>query len=256
MTGPRHTALAVLLVAGVLPLAACAGTAADAPPPPSGIDLDGFDPAAVPGNGLWLQDGAAAAAEVVRAARAAGTVTYSGSFTELTAGTPDTEPAAGRTLHVEFAGGVGEASATISAGDLELELVVAGGRTFVRGNAAYAAHTGIPEVEQGYVCSVGESALLEEWAPLLRPADLVESLLDGAESFAVESPVGDAPTVELVVGASDAPVGALTVERTGAPLPVAFAAGDGTGDGAFTFSGWGDAVDVAAPADPVVGCDS
>ncbi len=59
------------------------------------------------------------------------------------------------------------------------------GRTYVRGNAAYAAHIGIPEVERGFVCSVGEGALLEEWAPLLRPADLVASLLEGSESLAV-----------------------------------------------------------------------
>jgi hypothetical protein len=254
MTGVRRSAFAALLVAGVLPLMACAGTAADAPSTPSGIDLDGFDPAAVPGNGLWLQHGAAAAAEVVRAARAADTVTYSGSFTELTAGTPEVEPAPGRTLAVQFAGGSGNAAATISTGDLQLELILADGRTYVRGNAAYAAHVGIPQVEQGYVCSVGASALLEEWAPLLSPADLVESLLEGAESVAVESPVGDAPTVELVVGASESPVGALTVERTGAPLPVAFVAGDSTGDGTFQFSGWGDPVDVSPPADPVVAC--
>ncbi len=100
----RPPALAALLLVGVLPLTACSTAATDAPPPP-GIDLDAYDAAGVPGNGLWLLDGDAAAAEIVQAARAARTVRYSGSFIELTEGAPDAEPASGRSLGVEFSGG-------------------------------------------------------------------------------------------------------------------------------------------------------
>ena len=55
-----------------------------------------------------------------------------------------------------------------------------------------------------------------------------------------------------MIGGSEAPGRHHDVARAGAPLPAAFTAGDHTGDGAFTFSGWGDDQPVSAPADPVV----
>jgi hypothetical protein len=150
----------------------------------------------------------------------------------------------------------GAATARITAGDVEFEAVLVDGRTYVRGNAAYAARTGVAEVERGFVCSIGEEAFLADWAPLLRPGDLVASLLESNDSLDVRAPRGDESTVSLVVGTSGAPIGAMTVQRSGPPLPVAFTAGDGSGDGSFTFDGWGEPVAATAPADPVVDCDS
>lgn len=251
----RHPAVVALIAVGVLPLAACSGASAD-PPPAAGIDLEAFDAAATPGNGIWMLSGTAAADEVVSAARAAGSVHYTGTFTELTRATPDTEPAPGRTLAVDFTGRPGEAIARITAGDVAFEAVLVDGRTYVRGNAAYAAHTGLAEVEHGYVCSIGEETFLAEWAPLLRPANLVAALLQSSESLTVEPPAGEESTVSVIVGASDGPVGAMAVQRSGPPLPVTFTAGDGTGDGDFAFTAWGEPVDVAAPTDPAVDCAS
>ena len=58
--------------------------------PAPGIDLEAFDPAGVPGNGLWLLTADAAAEEVVAAVGVAGSVHYTAAFTELTPGTPET----------------------------------------------------------------------------------------------------------------------------------------------------------------------
>lgn len=251
----RHPVVSALVAVAVLPLTACAATST-APAPPAGIDLEAFDPAEVTGNGLWLLSADAAAREVTDAVHAAGSVRYSGSFTELTAGASDTGPAPGRSLAIDYTGRPGAATAKVTAGDLEFEVVLVDGRTYVRGNAAYAERTGPAAVEQGFVCSTGEETFLDEWSPLLRPADLVASLLESSESLTVEPPEDDEATVSVIVGASEAPVGALTVERTGPPLPVAFTAGDGSGDGEFSFTGWGDPVAVTAPADPVIDCRS
>lgn len=254
MRMPRSVAAALVAV-GALSLSACTAASAS-PSPPAGIDLDAFDPSEIPGNGLWLLSGDAAADSVVDAVRAAGSVHYTGTFTELTAGTTEAEPAPGRSLAVDYRGRPGAANARVTAGDLEFEVVVVDGRTYVRGNAAYAERTGLDAVQQGFVCSVGEETLLDEWSPLLRPTDLVASLLESTESLTVEPPDGDATTVSVVVGASEAPVGAMAVARSGPPLPVSFAAGDGSGDGAFSFAEWGGEVDVTAPADPVIDCGS
>ncbi|MEV1131377.1 hypothetical protein [Agromyces sp. NPDC049794] len=247
----RHPAAMALVAVGVLAVAGCAGSASS-PPSPSGVALDAFDPAA--GNGLWLLGGDAAGSEIVDSVREAGSVRYSGSFTELVPGTSDVEPAPGRSLTIEYAGRPGTATARITAGDLEFDVVMVDGRTYVRGNAAYAERTGIAAAAQGYVCSVGVQTLLDEWAPVLRPAELVASLIDSSESLTVEPPQSNESTVSVVMGGSEAPIGELTVARSGAPLPTGFTAGDGSGDGAFTFSAWGELVDVTAPADPIVDC--
>jgi hypothetical protein len=249
----RHPAVMALIAVGVLPLAGCAA-AATPPSPPPGIDLEAYDPAAVPGNGLWLLGSAAAAEEVVAAVGAAGSVHYTGAFTELTPATPEAEPAPGRSLTVDFTGRPGAARAAITASDLVFEVVLVDGRSYVRGNTAYAAHVGIAEVGNGFVCTVGEAAFLDEWAPLLRPADLVSSLLGASESMAVEVPSGEETTVSVVIGSAEGPIGTMTVQRTGPPLPVAFTAGDASGDGDFAFTAWGEPVEVQAPADPVVDC--
>ncbi|HEY6799482.1 MAG TPA: hypothetical protein VI121_02480 [Agromyces sp.] len=251
----RHPAVVALVALAVLPLAGCAA-AVTPPSAPQGIDLEAFDPAAVPGNGLWLLGADAAADEVVDAVGAAGSVHYTGSFTELTLATPETEPAQGRSLTVDFTGGRGATTTTITAGELMFEAVLVDGRSYVRGNAAYAAHVGIPELESGFVCTVGEAGFLDEWAPLMRPADLVSALLGASESIAVETPTGEESTVSLVIGSAEGPVGTMTVQRSGAPLPTGFIAGDASGDGGFAFSAWGEPVEIAPPADPAVDCAS
>lgn len=249
----RHPLVAALVVVVALPLSACAA-ASTAASPPAGIDLDGYDASDLAGNGLWLLGGDDAAREVVDAVRAAGSVHVTGSFTELNESAPDTGPAPGRSLTVDYTGRPGASTARVTAGDLEFEVVLVDGRTYVRGNGAYAERTGLPAVEQGFVCSTGDETFLDEWSPLLRPTDLVASLLASSDSLTVEPPVGDEATLSVVVGASDGPVGALTVQRSGPPLPTAFTAGDGSGDGDFSFTGWGEPTAVTAPADPVVDC--
>ncbi len=191
---------------------------------------------AIAGNGLWLLGGTAAADEIVDAVRSAGTVRYSGTFTELTAGTPDTEPAPGRVLTVEYAGGRAGSSAEFSAGDQRAQVVSIDGRTYTTGNDAYAAATGLADLARGWVCSIGTTGARDEWAPLLDPAELVASLLGTGESIAVETPADADTVVEVIIGSAEAPVGIMTVAREGAPLPVAFTAGDTSGDGSFSFS--------------------
>ncbi|MDQ0893269.1 hypothetical protein [Agromyces ramosus] len=249
----RH--LALLALVGVA-LTACSGQPADAPPTPSHLALDRLGDEPASGNGLWLLGGGDAADEIERAVGDAGTVTYSGEFTELTPGTAGAEPSPGRTLRVEYTGRPDHYAATIETGALRAEVVAVDGRTYLRGNAAYAAHTGIAEVEQGFVCAVSGGSLVEEWAPFLHPRELVADLLEASATLTVQPPQGDAQTLDVVVGSADAPAGVMTVQRTGPPLPGAFTAGDSTGSGSFTFSAWGEQPDVAAPTDPVRACGS
>lgn len=246
----RH--LALLVLAGVA-LAGCSAQPAAVPPTPSQFPADAIGDDPVAGNGLWLLRDAAAASEIVDAVGAAGPVAYTGSFTELTPGSAGVEPAPGRSLTVQFNGRADQYTAAIDAGPLSLEIVSLDGRSYLRGNAAYAEHTGIAELEQGFVCAAGDS-LLEEWTPLLKPRDLVDELLDSSGTVTVQPPRGDAETLDAVVGTAEAPAGVMAVQRTGPPLPVAFTAGDATGTGSFAFTAWGEPVAVTAPSDVVVGC--
>ncbi|MGH3706074.1 MAG: hypothetical protein ACRDT9_15675 [Agromyces sp.] len=248
--------LASLALAGVVgaALAGCSAPPGEPPPTPSQFPADAVGDDPIPGNGLWLLGGDAAASEIVDATGSAGPVTYSGTFTELTAGAAGAEPAPGRSLAVRFSGRADQYTATIDAGALSLEIVTVDGRSYLRGNAAYAARTGIPELERGFVCTAGDS-LLEEWAPFLKPRDLVDELLDASGTVTVQAPQDDAETLDVVVGTAEAPAGVMTVQRTGPPLPAAFTAGDATGTGSFAFTSWGEPVAVVAPADPVLDCD-
>ena len=248
--------LASLALAGVVgvALAGCSAQLGAAPPTPTQFPADAIGDDPIAGNGLWLLSGSAAASEIVDAAGSAGPVTYSGDFTELTPGAAGSEPAPGRSLSVRFSGRADQYTAAIDAGALSLEIVTVDGRSYLRGNAAYAERTGIAELEQGFVCTAGDS-LLEEWAPFLKPRDLVDELLDASGTVTVQAPQGEVETLDVVVGTAEAPAGVMTVQRTGPPLPSAFAAGDATGTGSFAFTAWGEPVAVAAPSDPVVACD-
>ncbi|MCD2441624.1 hypothetical protein LQ757_04970 [Agromyces sp. SYSU K20354] len=245
--------LPVAGIAAVLLLTGCASASTQviATPSVGAGQTDG----PIAGNGLWLLGGTAAADEIVDAVRAAGTVQYSGTFTELTAGAPEAEPMPGRVLTVEFEGGRAGSSAVVTAGDQRAQVAMVDGRTYTTGNDAYAAATGLADTARGWVCSIGTTAVRDEWAPLLEPGALIAALLGTGESVAVVPPADADTVVEVIIGSAEAPVGILTVARDGAPLPVAFTAGDTSGDGTFSFSAWGEPVDVAAPADPVVACE-
>lgn len=249
-----NRAAALPLLVAVLAITGCSAAPPELPPPPSHLALGDLDPSTVDGNGLWLLSGDDAAAEIVDAVTAAGTVAYTGTFTELTAASPETEPAPGRTLGVDYRGRPGNYAATLRAGDTSIEVIVVDGRTYLRGNAASAAQYGIPELEQGFVCAAAGESLAEQWAPLLRPADLVASLLEASESVSVQPPSGEAELLEVVIGGQNAPAGVMQVQRVGAPLPMSVTAGDSTGDGSFTFNGWGEPTDVTAPTEVVRDC--
>lgn len=247
---------APLLLVAVLALAGCSAVPPQVPPTPSHLDLGDLDPSTIDGNGLWLLTGRDAAAEIVDAATAAGTAAYAGTFTERTAAGPASDAVQGRTLSIDYRGRPGNFTAKLSAGDTSIEVVAVDGRTYLRGNAASAAQYGIPELEQGFVCAAAGESLVEQWSPLLRPAELVASLLESSDSVSVQPPPADTELLEVVVGGENAPAGVLQVQRVGAPLPTAFTAGDPSGDGSFTFSGWGEEFDVAAPSDIIRDCDS
>ncbi|MCD5346217.1 hypothetical protein [Agromyces sp. S2-1-8] len=234
-------------------LAGCTGAPAAPPPTPTHL-LAPPDGERIAGNGLWLLAGPDATHEIAEAISGAGAVQYHGSYTELTSPSDGSEPRAGRGLAVDYRGRAGEYAAKITAGDERVEVVAVDGRTYVRGNEAYASAHGIPDAADGFVCATGDDSLVAEWAPLLEPGDLVESLLASSESVSVEPPLGDADLIDVIVGQTGAPVGVLTVARSGAPLPREFRAADGTGDGTFAFEGWGEPIEIEPPAELSVAC--
>lgn len=236
--------VAPLAMAAVL-LAGCAGAPATEPTVPPGIDLEGFDGAQ--GNGLWLLPGGELAAEIVDAVRDAGPVHVSGSFTELRQPDPTVEAVRGRSVTLDYRGRADAFAATVVAGDLEARVLVEAGTSRVRGNAALASALGTPALADAVVCSVGADPAIDRWAPLLAPVDLVETLL-GSTELSVAPPVGDGDTLDVVLGTDEAPLGVLTVERFGPPLPRSFTAADASGDGVFQFAEWGTAPDLAAAA--------
>jgi len=225
-------------------LAGCS-SAPPAPSAPPGIDLEHFDGA--DGNGLWLLGGDAAEREILDAIRAGGPVHMTGSFTELVQPDPESDPVRGRSISVDVRGRPDAFTASVAAGDLAMSMLVADGTTRVRGNAAYAASLGAPELADAVTCTVGEDPALERWAPMLSPIELVGAVLAGAE-LGVAPPAGESDTLEVVVGTEGSPLGVLTVERFGPPLPRTFTAADVTGDGAFSFAEWGTAPDLDAAA--------
>ncbi|GAA1731494.1 hypothetical protein [Microbacterium paludicola] len=256
----RSTSLLAGAAALALALAGCSGDEpAEAEPPPKPAppeaDVSRWDPASGD-NGLWLLTGEPAIAQIVQAMRDAGSVTIEGSFTELV--TPaDTEqaPYTDRRIALRYAGEHGRLSASVTAGDTSVDIVMVDGLSYVRGNSAYAETTGVEAFGEGWVCTTSPDVLLGDWAPLLEPAELVETLLSGAEEFAVMEPEPGAKTTEGVVGAAESPFGTLTVAAVGPPLPSAFLAGDASGDGSFTFSEWGMPAEVSAPTDVAQPCD-
>ncbi|GAA1844439.1 hypothetical protein GCM10009750_33460 [Agromyces salentinus] len=224
-------------------LAGCA-QAPPPPEPPAGVDLESYDQA--DGNGLWLVSGEDIADEVLAAVRAAGPVHAAGSFTETTRPDPEADLVRGRELSVDYRGRPGSFDARLRSGSSSARIVVDDGVAHVLGNAAYAETIGAPETAGEVVCTVGAEPVLDRWAPMLDPADLVSAMLTSAP-LAVGDPVGDAEVLEIVIG-EGATVGVLTVERYGPPLPRTYIAADESGDASFTFAEWGAEVDIAAAA--------
>ncbi|WP_345751888.1 hypothetical protein [Microbacterium rhizophilus] len=253
----RPAAVAAGILALALALAGCRGDDGETPPPPAAPEADAsrWDPDSGD-NGLWLLSGPSAIAQIVRAMRDAGPVTVKGEVTELV--TPEDaqqDPFPGRRIAVDYAGEYGHLRAAVDAGDVSIEVVMTDGRAYVRGNAALAERTGVAAFRKGWVCTTSPDVLLGDWAPLLEPAALVETLASGAEEFAVMEPEPGAETTEAVIGASESPFGTLTVASVGPPLPQAFLAGDVSGDGSFTFGDWGTSPEIAVPTDVSQPCD-
>lgn len=225
-------------------LAGCS-TPPPAPSAPPGIDLESFD--GTEGNGLWLLGGGDAEREILDAVRQGGPVHVTGTFTELVQPDPESEPVRGRTVSVDFRGRADAFTAEVQAGDQRLSVLVDDGTTRVRGNAAYAESVAAPELAEVVTCTVGADPVLERWSPLFSPSALLTDLLSHLE-LGVAPPEGEGDTLEVVVGTDGSPLGVLTVERFGSPLPRAFTAADGSGDGTFTFAEWGAAPDLDAAA--------
>lgn len=242
----RRAAIRVAsLAAAAALLSGCAASPAPAPSAPPIAGLDDFD--ASQGNGLWLLSSDEIAAEIIDAARDAGSVHVSGSVTELVQPDPTVEPVRGRTIAVDFRGRADAFAATVTAGALETRVLVDDGTSRVRSNEAAAAALGAPALAGAVVCSVGADPAVERWAPLLAPVDLIETLLAGADAT-VAPPAGEGETLDVVLGTDEAPLGVLTVERYGPPLPRSFTAADASGDGVFQFTEWGVAPELAGVA--------
>jgi hypothetical protein len=241
----RSQLLGAWLAAGLSAslLAGCSQAPA-APEPPAGVDLGSFD--GDDGNGLWLVSGDAIAGEVLAAVRSAGAVHATGTFTETTRPDPEADLVRGRELTVDFSGRSGSFDARVGAGASTARILVADGVAHILGNEAYAQSVGAPQTAGTVVCTVGAEPVVDGWAPMLDPVDLVTTLLESAP-LAVGDPVGDADVLEIVVGEGDT-LGVLTVERYGPPLPRTFTAADQSGDASFTFADWGVDVDHAAAA--------
>lgn len=249
----RRAGLIAAVLAGALALTGCGGPAEQNDAAAPEIDVERYDPEH-PGNGLWLVPQGEVIDQITRATREAGAVRVEGSVTELV--TPEEgDPFPGRSLSVSYVGTSGAMEATVRAGDVEARIVAVDGATYVTGNARYASHVGTAELADGWVCAASPEALLAEWAPLLDPADLVETLLTGADAVSVMEPPAEADQTTVYLGSGDAPEGRMTVSAVDAPLPHQFIAGDGTGDGEFTFTDWGVEPKLAEPGPIVTPCD-
>ncbi|WP_207454275.1 hypothetical protein [Desertivibrio insolitus] len=243
----RLTGAAVALA---LALTGCTGAPAVDPPPAPEIDLSEEDLSA--GNGLWYLDGATALERIVEATRDAGNWTYSGSLVESVP-VEDAPPVPGRRIDFAVTGSDTAYSASITAAGQQLEIVVADGAGYVRGNEAFAARAGRPELTSGYVCLTADDPLLAEWADVTEPGALLDALL-GATELGVTPPAPGATTATLVPGIDGAPIGTLTVAAEGDPLPGQLVLADTSGSANVTFGGWGSSPAPAAPTELSAGC--
>ncbi len=239
-------AAAVVLTVGLASCASSAQTSAGSPTP---TWFDATDAAALgaDGNGLWLQDGTTAAAQVIAAAREGGAVTVTAHVQEQTTDA-DGAVSTGRSLDLTRAGDADAYRLSFSLGDQSGELVRIGQQVWARGNASFAAHYGLPDYG-GFSCVLVSSAVVTELAPLTDPGELLTAALTGLE-IGVLAPAADGDTASLVIGTGGAPIGSVDVASTGAPLPLHLVAADATGTVEADFA-WGSVESVTAPDEAI-----
>lgn len=240
--GIRIAALVVVALSAPALLTACS-TPAELPAPPYGIDAESFDGAS--GNGLWLAPTSEIASIIVQSAHDAGPVSMRGTVHEFIF-TEEGEMLPARMLTVDYAGRPSAYRATFLAGGLEAQLLVDGGSTRVRGNDAFAASNGRPELT-AVQCTVGADPAAARWAPFTEPATLLDAVLSGAQ-LSVATPDDDDDTLAVQIGSSEAMVGVLTVERYGPPLPRSLSIAELEGDTELAFTAWGEPADLDAAA--------
>lgn len=240
--GIRITRFIVAALAAPALLTACS-TAAELPAPPPGIDAASFDGAS--GNGLWLAPPSEIASIIVQSVHDAGPVSMQGTVHEFVF-TEEGETLPARMLTIDYAGRPSGYRATFLAGGLEAQLLVDGGSTRVRGNAAYAASNGRPELTS-VQCTVGTDPAAAQWAPFTEPATVLDAVLSGAQ-LSVAAPEDDDDSLAVQIGSSEAMVGVLTVERYGPPLPRSLSIAELEGDTELAFTAWGEPADLDAAA--------
>jgi hypothetical protein len=251
---------ALSLAAGAAAVALLAGCSTATPvSTPTGVDLSKVEISDPARNGIEYLPGADAFDRVVTASRKAGWVTMTGSFLEHVP-----EPKEGekkrkaRSIAIDFSGRDSAYTATVSADTASFDMVVAEDHAYVRGNAEFAAATGVIAATGGFACLSPEDPALDRFELLTDPVDLLGALLDfpadGDLSVSTGTVTGEPPTAALIVGDGSSVLGTLTVAATDEPLPLSFVASDASGEGTFTFSNWGVKQTIAAPAEIASPC--
>lgn len=255
MSERRVATLAAVAIAFVVGLTGCTTPAGEPTPAPTptNVDLSQVDVTDVDRNGVeYLRDRAALDA-LLAGMDDAGPVTVTGSFQER----PDEDGGGStRLLRIALSGTESRFRAEIAAADVALTAVVADGRAYVTGNAAFAATLGMPEAAEGIVCLASDDPRITAWAPSLSPSALLESLVSEDAGVTLEPAVPPADvtdSVEFVIGSAGAPIGSLVVAATGPAVPLRLVAADARGDADFTFA-WGAAEEITVPEDVVLPC--
>lgn len=236
-------ALSAVLLAGCSPSPAT-GEPEESPSPtmsPTWVDLDAAAQVGDRGNGLWLLDGPTAAGRIIDAARV-GEAAMTLDVQEIVV-VPDQDPVPGRSIRVERVGTTDRYRASFTVGDQAGDVVVIGADVWMQGNPALAQRFGL--AADGYTCVSRQSAAFADLETLLAPADVVRAALIGME-LGVLPPTEGAETLSVVIGTGGAPVGQLTVDASGSPLPRTLVSADTTGSIGATFT-WGPTDEVVVP---------
>lgn len=241
----RSNRLVALIALVAIGLVGCsAGEEPDPPPTPEGVDLSGLDADA--DNGIWRLEGSEALAQVEQAIVHAGPVHIQGEVIERIVPEEGADPIAGRHLLIDYVGDKGRFEVVIGVSGMEVHLILLNGIGYVRGNAAYANHVGLPELATGFGCVAGNDSIMADWSSLTDPRSLVQLLTSGA-SVAVSPPTGDGAEAAFVFG-EGTPIGTMSVSAQGPPLPSSFVASDESGVGSLTFTDWGVVPDIDVPS--------
>ena len=250
----RRASLLVGALATALVLAGCSGT----PTPlatPTNFDLGMLELDDLDRNGLEFLPGTEALEQVIGAARAERTVTMTGTYTERIPNPDATgDPLPGLPVAVTVTGSATVYLATVTTGDVSGTMRVTGNAAVVTGNAGFLSPLGLV-ASTDWQCVEGGSGRLRDWRTLVDPARLLDTLLTPTEAngltIGTGAVLGD--TVEIVVGSGESTIGTLTVSALGRPVPSLLVAADPTGEGTFTFTGWGEDADLE-PIDELADC--